>query len=125
MRKTALIPFISDFLFEDPEAVLKELALLTSTHDVFVVLIDAAFAFELPPTSAGWIDTYDVETGRSRVLSRGTLEAMASRVRQWQDGVMRAAKDLSLDTVRVGLDPVATDLALAEFVVERRLRKVS
>ena len=125
MRKTALIPFVSDFLFDDPAAVLKELSLLTSTHDVFVVLIDAAFAFELPATSAGWIDTYDVETGRSRVLSRATLAAMASRVRQWQDDVMREAKAASLDIVRVGLDPVATDLALAEFVVERRLRKVS
>lgn len=125
MRKTALIPFVSDFLFEEPAAVLKELSMLTSTHDVFVVLIDAAFAFEVPDTSAGWIDTYDVETGRSRVLSRATLDAMASRVREWQDGVMREAKAASLDIVRIGLDPVATDLALAEFVVERRLRKVS
>lgn len=125
MRKTALIPFVSDFLFEEPSAVLKELSMLTSTHDVFVVLIDAAFAFEVPGTSAGWVDTYDVETGRSRVLSRATLDAMASRVREWQDGVMREAKAASLDIVRIGLDPVATDLALAEFVVERRLRKVS
>ena len=80
MRKTALIPFVSDFLFDDPPAVLKELSLLTSMHDVFVVLIDAAFAFELPHTSAGWIDAYDVETGRSRVISRATLESMAARV---------------------------------------------
>lgn len=125
MRKTALIPFISDFLFDDPEAVLEELSLLTSTHDVFVVLIDAAFAFDLPHTSAGWIDAYDVETGRSRMLSRATLETMAARVRQWQDDVVKAAKAVSLDVIRIGLDPVANDLALSEFVVERRLRKVS
>jgi uncharacterized protein (DUF58 family) len=125
MRKTALIPFISDFLFDDPAAVLKELSLLTSTHDVFVVLIDAAFAFELPHTSAGWIDAYDVETGRSRMLSRATLETMAVRVREWQDDVVKEAKAASLDVVRIGLDPVVTDLALAEFVVERRLRKAA
>jgi hypothetical protein len=125
MRKTALIPFISDFLFEEPASVLQELSLLTSTHDVFIVLIDASFAFELPHTSAGWIDAYDVETGRSRVLSRTTLESMTARVRQWQDDVMKDAKALGLDVVRIGLDPVTTDLALAEFVVERRLRKVS
>lgn len=125
MRKTAMIPFVSDFLFDDPPAVLKELSLLTSTHDVFVVLIDAAFAFELPHTSAGWIDAFDVETGRSRMMSRATLEDMAARVRHWQDDVERAAKAEDLDVVRLGVDPVAGELALAEFVGERRLRKVS
>src|SRR5881394_2451726 len=52
MRKTSLIPVISDFLFDNPGDVLKELAYVNSTHDVFVVLIDSAFAFELPPISA-------------------------------------------------------------------------
>lgn len=125
LRRTALIPFVSDFLFNDPPAVLKELSLLTSNHDVFVVLIDAAFAFDLPHTSAGWIDAFDVETGRSRIMSRATLDTMAARVRDWQDEVVNAAKAVDLDIVRIGLDPVASDLALAEFVVERRLRKVS
>jgi uncharacterized protein (DUF58 family) len=125
IRKTAMIPFVSDFLFADPPGVLKELSLLSSTHDVFVVLIDAAFAFELPETSAGWVDAFDVETGRSRIMSRTALKNMTARVRQWQDDVVAAAKSADLDLVRVGLDPVATDLALAEFVGERRLRKVS
>ena len=125
LRRTALIPFVSDFLFADPPAVMKELALLNSTHDVFVVLIDAAFAFELPTTSAGWIDAFDVETGRSRVMSRSAMASMAGRVRQWQDGVERAAKSADVDIVRIGIDSATTDLALAEFVAERRLRKVS
>jgi uncharacterized protein (DUF58 family) len=125
MRKTALVPFVSDFLLENPRAVLRELSLLSTTHDVFVVLIDAAFAFELPRVSAGWIDAFDVETGRSRLMSRAALARMAGRVRGWQDEVAAMARDADLDLVRVSSDALATDLALAEFVAERRLRKVS
>ena len=55
MRKTSLIPVISDFLFDDPGDVLRELARLNSTHDVFLIVIDAAFAFELPK-SLGRLD---------------------------------------------------------------------
>jgi uncharacterized protein (DUF58 family) len=124
MRKTALVPFVSDFLIDDPQRVLSELSLLSTTHDVFVVLIDAAFAFELPPISAGWIEAFDVETGRSRLMSRRALARMAGRVRRWQDDVAALAKDVDLDVVRVGIDHTASDLALAEFVAERRLRKV-
>ena len=124
MRKTALVPFVSDFLIEDPRDVLRELSLLSTTHDVFVVLIDAAFAFELPRVSAGWIEAFDVETGRSRLMSRGALARMADRVRRWQDDVAAMAKDADLDVVRVGIDHTSSDLALAELVAERRLRKI-
>ncbi len=125
MRRTALVPFVSDFLVPDPDAVLNELAQLNTSHDVMVLLIDAAFAFEFPSTSAGWIDTVDVETGRTRVLSRAALARMADRVRDWQGDVEKAARNRDLDIVRIGIDQVQTDLALAEFVAERRLRKVS
>ena len=125
MRRTALVPFVSDFLIDDAPRVLRELSLLSSTHDVFVVLVDAAFAFELPPVSAGWIEAVDVETGRARLMSRRALARMADRVRGWQDEVAAMAKDADLDVVRVGTDVVASDLALADFVAERRLRKVS
>jgi uncharacterized protein (DUF58 family) len=123
MRKTSLIPVISDFLFDAPEAVIQELAHLNSSHDVFLILIDAAFAFELPSISAGWIEAFDVETGRARVMSRGALRQLASRVRQWQDGVERTAKDAGLDVLRLGLDQTQSVIALTEFVMERRLRK--
>ena len=125
IRRTAMIPFVSDFLFGDPAVVLHELAALNSIHDVFIVLIDAAFAFQLPPTSAGWIDAFDVETGRSRIMSRAALAGMADRVREWQDGVEQAAKAADIDLVRVGIDPEASDLALIGFVAERRSRRVS
>jgi uncharacterized protein (DUF58 family) len=124
MRKTALVPFVSDFLLDDPGSVLAELSLLSTTHDVFVVLVDAGFAFELPPVSAGWIEAFDVESGRSRLVSRRVLARMSERVRRWQDDVAVMAKDRDLDVVRVGNDATASDLAIAEFVAERRLRKI-
>ena len=123
MRKTSLIPVISDFLFDDPGDVLRELARLNSTHDVFLIVIDAAFAFELPKVSAGWIEAFDVETGGSRVMSRGVLKKLARRVREWQDDVERMAKDNGVDVLRLSLDPVQSVIALTEFVMERRLRK--
>jgi len=123
LRRKSMLPVISDFLFDNPEEVLKELAFLNASHDVFIVLIDSAYAFELPKVSAGWIETVDVETGRARTVSRYTLRKMAERVRDWQQQVIRLAKDLAIDVVQIGLDQTHADLALSEFVAERRLRK--
>jgi uncharacterized protein (DUF58 family) len=125
MRKTSMVPVISDFLFDDAEPVLKELGQLNSTHDVFIVLIDSAFAFELPSISAGWIEAFDVETGRARVLSRKALRTLSSRTRTWQDEVARMAKSFDLDVLRIGVDEQQTSIALSEFIAERRLRKAA
>jgi hypothetical protein len=67
----------------------------------------------------------DVETGRTRMMSRVALAEMAERVRAWQNDVVDAAREVALDVVRFGTDSVANHLALAEFVAERRLRKVA
>ena len=123
MRSTAMLPVISDFLFRDAADVMRELSLLNAVHDVFLVLIDASHAFELPAVSTGWIETVDVETGRTQTVSRRGLAAMADRVREWQAEVERTARDQDLDLVRIGADQTLADLALAEFVAERRLRK--
>ncbi len=125
MRKTSMVPVISDFLFDDAGEVLKELSLLNSMHDVFIVLIDSAFAFELPPISAGWIEAFDVETGRSNVMSRGALRTLSARTRTWQDEVARMAKAADLDVLRIGVDELQTTIALSEFIAERRLRKAA
>ena len=124
LRRTSLVPVVSDFLFEKPQDVLQELSQLHSTHDVFLVLVDSAFAFELPRVSSGWIETVDIETGRSRLMSRTALRALANRMRGWQDEVERMARDLDLDVLRFGIDPVKSEVSLAEFVAERRLRKM-
>jgi len=124
MRKTSMVPVISDFLFDNPGEVLEELAQLNSVHDVFIVLIDSAFAFELPPVSAGWIEAFDVETGRARVMSRGSLRALSAKTRAWQDDVAREAKARNMDVLRIGVDDLETAIAMSEFIAERRLRKV-
>jgi uncharacterized protein (DUF58 family) len=123
LRSKSLLPVVSDFLFENPKAVLDELALLNATHDVFIVLIDGAFAYELPRVSAGWIEMVDVETGAARMISRSAYRKMATRIREWQADVRAAAKDHDLDVVEVGLDQAKADVTLSEFVAERRLRK--
>ena len=125
MRKTSMVPVISDFLFDEAGAVLQELGHLNSSHDVFIVLIDSAFAFELPPISAGWIEAFDVETGRSKVMSRRALRTLSARTRTWQDEVARMAKAADLDVLRIGVDEQQTAIALSEFIAERRLRKAA
>jgi len=122
-RTTTLLPVISDFLFEEPHTVLRELSLLNHTHDVFLVLIDSAFAFDLPAVSDGWIETVDVETGRVHTIGRAAYRQLPTRVRDGQAQVERDARDLDLDVVRIGPDSRQSDVALAEFVAERRLRK--
>jgi uncharacterized protein (DUF58 family) len=123
LRSRALLPVISDFLFEAPGPLLHELSILNATHDVFLVLIDSAFAFELPPVSAGWIEAVDVETGRARTFSRAAFTRLADEARQWQRSVRLEAKEAGLDVVEIGLDQAKADIALSEFVSERRLRK--
>jgi len=123
VRNPGLMPIVSDFLFDDIDITLRELALVNATHDVFLVMIDSAFAFEAPQLSSGWIDTIDCETGRTRTISRHTLSQLASRAADWQRGVRQQAKSLDLDVVTIGTDHDRADIALSEFVAERRLRK--
>jgi hypothetical protein len=59
------------------------------------------------------------------MMSRAALRDMAVRVRAWQDDVAGVAREVGLDVVRFGTESVANHLALAEFVAERRLRKVA
>jgi uncharacterized protein (DUF58 family) len=123
LRKTSLLTVISDFLADDVGATLHELALVNSVHDVFVTLVDATFAFRVPECSAGWVETFDVESGQSRVMSRREAAKLGDRTRAWQDEVARQVKDAGLDVIRLGTDPTKFDLALLEFVAERRLRR--
>jgi hypothetical protein len=123
LRRTTLLPVISDFLFEDAPERIRELAELSSVHDVFLVMIDSAFAFELPDVSAGWVNAYDVETGESRLMSRRELRGLAERVRAWQNSLELQAHDRGLDVLRVGVDQQESLPALLEFVMVRRLRK--
>jgi uncharacterized protein (DUF58 family) len=123
LRRTSLVPVISDFLFPDVGAFIRELSLLNAVHDVFLMMADVRFAYDLPSVSDGWVQAYDMESGQSRVLSRRELARLASRVEGWQEDVMRLARDADLDIVRIGLDRWEMETTLVNFAAERRLRK--
>jgi uncharacterized protein (DUF58 family) len=124
LRKASLVPVISDFLFPDAQRLIGELAILNAVHDVFLLMADVRFAYELPPVADGWIEVYDVESGQPRTFSRRELRRLADRVTAWQDAIERTARDAGLDVVRVGLDRWQMETALVEFTAERRLRKL-
>ena len=123
LRKTSLVPVISDFLFADAPRIIKELAILNAAHDVFLMMADVRFAFQLPTSSAGWIETFDVETGQMLTVSRREFGRLAERIDEWQQQILRLARDADLDIVRVGLDRWEMETTLTAFTAERRLRK--
>src|SRR4051812_9669752 len=51
LRKTSMVPVISDFLLPDVERVIRELSLLSGIHDVFLMMADVRFAYQLPSAS--------------------------------------------------------------------------
>ena len=123
LRKTSMVPVISDFLLPDIERVITELSHISGMHDVFLIMADVRFAYRLPVASAGWIETFDIETGATRVVSRREFSRMASRIEEWQAHVVSLARDHDLDVVRVGLDRWEMETTLIEFARERKLRK--
>ena len=92
LRKTSLVPVVSDFLFDDIDRGAGELAHVNAPHDVFLVLIEAR-----SPSTAGGVGGLgrgvDVETGRVANGVARTLPGMAGRVRGWQDEVALQARD--------------------------------
>jgi len=125
LRRTSLVPVISDFLFDGIDDVIHELVLLNSIHDVFLVVIDSGFAFHVPDVHAEWISVVDVESGQSRIASRDTIADLANRTASWQDEVERKAREADLDVLRFGVDEARSTLSLVRFTAERRLRKAS
>jgi hypothetical protein len=48
---------------------------------------------------------------------------MQARVQAWQDDVAGAAKRADMDVLRLGRDQTKFDIALLDWVQERRLRR--
>ena len=123
LRKTSLVPFVSDFLFEDYESLLDELLKLQASHDTFVVIVDSRDAYDMPVISDGWIEVADVETGQSRLLSSSELQQLGDRIAAWQDTVEAAALSRGLEVLRVGTDVDIFHSVIVRFLADRRLRK--
>jgi len=124
VRKASLVPVISDFLFADAGTLIRQLSHLNAVHDVFLLMADVRFAYDVPAVSDGWVEVFDVESGRVRVLSRREMRRLSARIGEWQDEIERLARDADLDIVRVGLDRWEMETALVKFTAERRLRKM-
>ena len=120
LRKRSLVPIVSDFLSEAAQPLLAELADLKTSHDMFLVMIDSAFAFELPRFSAGWVEAYDVESGQTRIISSGELEQLGERAREWQDMVEQAALERGLEVLRLGGKGQQFHDTLVTFLLERK-----
>ena len=123
LRKRSFVPVISDFLLEHPDQLLAELADLNTMHDVFLVMIDSAFAFELPHLSAGWVEGYDVETGRTSMISSADLQQLPLRVRNWQNTTEQAAHDHGLEVLRLNRDQHFHETLVSFLLDRRRVRR--
>lgn len=123
LRKTSMVPVVSDFLFEDYESFLDDLLKLQASHDTFVVLVDSRHAYDLPVISDGWIEAADVETGQSHLLSSSELQQLGDRVFDWQNTVEAAALSRGLEVLRVSADIDTFHGAVVRFLADRRLRK--
>jgi uncharacterized protein (DUF58 family) len=124
VRKASLVPVVSDFLFHDADALIRQLSHLNAVHDIFLLMADVRFAYDVPSLPDGWVEVFDVESGRARVLSRREIGRLAARVAEWQGEIERLARDADLDVLRVGLDRWEMETALVKFTAERRLRKM-
>jgi hypothetical protein len=125
LRSASLVPVVSDFLFDGAPALVRELARVNVMHDVFLVMVDSAFAFDTGRLSSGWVTVRDVEGGPTRVVSRRAYAALAARAAAWQADIARQARAADLDVVVLSRDVADGEIALAEFVAERRLRKAA
>ena len=123
LRRTSLVIVASDFLFPDVFTTLKELADLKPPHDVFLVMADSAFAFELPEISAGWIGCVDSETGAHIDLSASQVRGLPGLIRNHQDAVAGYAERMDLEVLRVLPGAEQFQSAIIDFFLERRLRR--
>ena len=123
LRRTSLIVVASDFLFPDVLATLKELAELKQPHDLFLVMAESAFAYEIPPVSAGWVGCVDCETGDRVHLSHAQMRELPDLIRRHQDDVADFAEREDLEVLRVLPDAEHFQSAIIDFFVERRLRR--
>ena len=123
-RRTAMVVVVSDFLMPDTDAMLERFEHLHATHDVLLMMVDARFAYEMPSTSAGWVEVFDIESGETQVLSRKEFAQLRHRVEQWQLEIANRARARGLDVVLVGLDRWEMEYTLLQLVAERRVRKV-
>jgi uncharacterized protein (DUF58 family) len=123
LRRTSLVIVASDFLFPAVFSTLEELADLKPPHDLFLVMADSAFAFELPEISSGWIGCVDSETGAHVDLSHSQVRTLPGLIQNHQDAVTDYAERMDLEVLRVLPDAERFQSTIVDFFVERRVRR--
>lgn len=117
----SVVPFISDFVFPQAEEVIRALKLFSSRHDIFVILVETDFTFDLPDGGDGWMECFDVESRRVRPYSRRELLAIPQKVRDYQCHIEERLKSEGIDVLRAGKELADFQRNLAEFFARRRV----
>jgi uncharacterized protein (DUF58 family) len=123
LRRTSLVIVVSDFLSPDVFPTLKKLADLKQPHDLFLVMANSAFAFELPAISAGWIGCVDSETGARVELSHAQIRGLPRLITNHQNAIADYAERMDLEILRILPDAEQFQSAIVDFFLERRLRR--
>lgn len=126
LKRTSMVPVISDFLFDDSSNFISCLANIKSRHDLFIIMIDCSFLFDLPDVSSGWIECLDSENGRKTILSRNEFRKMSQRVIGYQNDMVDKIKKSGIEVIITGPDKNEFYNNMTEFFFNRRTkRKVS
>lgn len=123
LNRTSVVPVVSDFLFENASDFIDNLAIIKSRHDLFIVIIDSSFLFDLPEVSSGWIECLDAEDGKTIVLSRAEFMKMSERVVAYQNSIIQKAQKVGIEILKVGQDKNKFYNDLTEFFFNRRTRR--
>jgi uncharacterized protein (DUF58 family) len=122
--RPAMIICVSDFLDAWSPKLIEEAAFLDGEHhDVFLVVVDSAFAFDLPKSSSGWIACRDVESGKTMSLSARQARDLSVQVRHWQETIQKSAERAGLDVLHIHKGEEEFYAELTDFFLERRLHK--
>lgn len=126
LKRTSIIPVISDFLFPDTEDFIEALSVIKTRHDVFGVMVDCSFLFNLPEVPDGWVSCADVESGRPVLLSKLEFTRMVKRVTDYQDEAIQMAHEKGIEVVKLSRDRPQFFNDLTEFFFIRKTkRKIS
>lgn len=122
LKLFSVMPFISDFIFpQAEEKIICALKSLSSRHDVFVILVETDFTFDLPDSGDGWIKCFDIESKQARSYSRKELLAISQKVRDYQCFMEDRLKSEGIDVLRAGRELTDFQRNLTEFFARRRI----
>ena len=125
MRKTSMVPVISDFLFDSPGEILSELrAAQLRPRRLHRPHRQRALPSTCRRSRPGGSRRSTSKPGEARVMSRGSLKKLSARTRGGRTIVTRQAKAAGMDVLQIGVNEQQTAIAMSEFIAERRLRKV-